>query len=140
EGSKDESEVRDYTRIVNGITMTPSVSEFNVSGNSGDNTLPLTISVIVNTGREKYAQHTVTSTSCMIQKGISPNGDGLNEYFDLTGMGVKKLSIYSRYGREVYTKSNYVNEWRGQDKNDNELPSGTYFYSIERSNGENITG
>jgi gliding motility-associated-like protein len=133
-------EVIDYTWIVNGVTTTTDVPEFNVSANMGDNVLPLTVTVIVNNGCDNYAQFTVTSTSCMIQKGISPNGDGKNESFDLTGMGVKKLSIYSRYGREVYTKSNYVNEWIGQDKNDNELPTGTYFYSIERSNGENVTG
>src|SRR5690606_19822136 len=138
--SYNESEVIDYTWIVNEVSFVTDVPEFNVTENMGDNVLPLTVTVIVNNGCDNYAQFTVTSTACMIQKGISPNGDGLNEYFDLTGMGVKKLSIYSRYGREVYTKSNYVNEWKGQDKNDNELPTGTYFYSIERSNGENVTG
>uniref|UniRef100_UPI003F6A4FB4 choice-of-anchor L domain-containing protein n=1 Tax=Flavobacterium sp. TaxID=239 RepID=UPI003F6A4FB4 len=41
----------------------------------------------------------VNSILCTIQKGISPNGDGLNENFDLTGLNVKKLSIFNRYGK-----------------------------------------
>jgi gliding motility-associated-like protein len=100
----------------------------------------LVVTVTVNDGCESSAQFTVTSTSCMVQKGISPNSDSANNTFDLTGMGVKKLSIINRYGKEVYAKSNYVNEWNGVDKNGNELPDGTYFYVINKNTGENITG
>jgi gliding motility-associated-like protein len=82
----------------------------------------------------------VLSTSCMIPRGISPNGDGLNDQFDLSALGVKKLEIFNRYGQEVYNKSNYTNEWTGKGSNGDELPTGTYFYMIERSNGETITG
>ncbi len=100
----------------------------------------LVVTVTVNDGCESSAQFTVTSTSCMVQKGISPNSDSANNTFDLTGMGVKKLTIYNRYGKEVYAKSNYVNEWNGVDKSGNELPDGTYFYVINKNTGENITG
>jgi gliding motility-associated-like protein len=82
----------------------------------------------------------VTDTSCDIQRGISPNGDGLNDNFDLTALNVAKLSIFNRYGQEVYSKRNYKDEWYGQGGNGNELPTGTYFYMIERSNGETTTG
>jgi gliding motility-associated-like protein len=80
------------------------------------------------------------SVICLIPKGISPNGDFMNDEFDLTGFNVSKLSIYNRYGREVYSKTNYTNEWHGQTDGDNELPTGTYYYMIERSNGETKTG
>jgi gliding motility-associated-like protein len=77
---------------------------------------------------------------CQIQRGISPNGDTLNDWFDLTGIGARHLGIFNRYGREVYAQSNYIKEWGGQDKDGKELPDGTYYYVIEKTNGENLTG
>lgn len=82
----------------------------------------------------------VLSTSCMIPRGISPNGDGKNDEFDLSALDVKKLEIFNRYGQEVYSKSNYTNQWIGQTNKGDELPTGTYFYMIERTNGETKTG
>jgi len=77
---------------------------------------------------------------CIIPKGISPNGDGDNDTFNLTGFNVTQLNIYNRYGTIVYSKANYVNEWEGKSDNGNELPDGTYYYVIERSNGEAKSG
>lgn len=74
---------------------------------------------------------TVMTESCTIQKGISPNGDGSNDNFDLSSYNVSKLEIFNRYGRKVYNKSNYVDEWYGQANNGNDLPTGTYYYVIE---------
>jgi gliding motility-associated-like protein len=51
-------------------------------------------------------------------------------------MNVSKLSIFNRYGQEVYSKNNYTNEWHGQTKQDNELPTGTYYYVIESENNQ----
>ncbi|KGO78569.1 hypothetical protein Q763_17750, partial [Flavobacterium beibuense F44-8] len=76
----------------------------------------------------------------MIPKGISPNGDDKNDNFDLTGFNVRKISIFNRYGKEVFTQGAYTNEWYGQDKKGNELPTGTYYYSIELGNGDSKTG
>lgn len=76
-------------------------------------------------------EYIVEVTSCTIQKGISPNGDGLNDNFDLSSYNVSKLEIFNRYGRKVYNKSNYVDEWYGQANNGNDLPTGTYYYVIE---------
>lgn len=71
-------------------------------------------------------------TLCTIQKGISPNNDGSNDNFDLTGLNVKKLEIFNRYGKKVYSFNNYTNQWYGQADNGNELPTGTYYFVIER--------
>ncbi|MNK42456.1 Fibronectin type III domain protein [compost metagenome] len=86
--------------------------------------------VVTNDDCEGYAEKLVTATSCMIQRGISPNGDDLNEVFDLEGFGVKKLQIFNRYGRIVYERSPYSKEWNGLSDNGQELPDGTYFYVI----------
>lgn len=68
---------------------------------------------------------------CPIQKGISPNGDGVNDQFDLTSHSVQDLKIYNRYGAEVYSYGlGYTNQWVGQDKNGNGLPDGTYYYVV----------
>jgi gliding motility-associated-like protein len=84
---------------------------------------------------------TVASLFCSIQKGISPNGDGDNEFFDLHLLDVKALSVFNRYGVKVYSKSNYRDEWRGETDGGNELPDGTYYYVIElNSNPEAKTG
>lgn len=82
----------------------------------------------------------VKDTSCFIQRGISPNNDGLNDTFNLSSLDVKHLTIFNRYGLDVYQRTNYINEWGGQDSKGNELPTGTYFYMIQRKNGEELTG
>ena len=82
----------------------------------------------------------VDETACQIQRGISPNNDGNNEFFDLSGFNVKELSIYNRYGTKVYSKTDYVKEWTGKDLNNNDLPDGTYYYMFERKNSETKVG
>jgi gliding motility-associated-like protein len=68
---------------------------------------------------------------CEIPKGISPNNDGDNDNWDLSGYDIRKVEIFNRYGTKVYSKANYSDEWFGQSDNGNELPDGTYYYVIE---------
>ncbi|MCS4240475.1 gliding motility-associated-like protein [Myroides gitamensis] len=82
---------------------------------------------------------TIDFEECPIPKGISPNGDGLNDSFDLSEHGVSKIQIFNRTGIEVYSQGLYQSEWKGQDKSGNKLPSGTYYYVIV-SNGKMRTG
>lgn len=98
------------------------------------------VTVTTEEGCTGEAEIIVTETTCFIPRGISPNNDGKNDELDLSALGVKKISIYNRYGQEVYSKNNYSKEWRGQDANGNDLPTGTYFYVIERTQGESKTG
>ena len=82
----------------------------------------------------------VENTNCFIPNGFSPDDDGFNDYFDLTGYGVKKIYIYNRYGRLIYDKDNYINEWKGQTNDNQRVPAATYFYVLEFNEGENKTG
>ena len=36
--------------------------------------------------------------------------------------------MFNRWGDLVYSKNNYLNEWKGQSNDGNYLPVGTYFY------------
>ena len=83
----------------------------------------------------------VDATGCLVPKGISPNNDDINDSFNLEGLGVRRLTIFNRYGQEVFSfNGDYTDEWHGQSDNGEDLPTGTYFYAIERNNGENKTG
>jgi gliding motility-associated-like protein len=82
----------------------------------------------------------VPSVYCKIPKGISPNDDSLNDFFDLSNLNVAELQIFNRYGTEVYSKKNYKNEWNGKTNSGKELPEGTYFYVINFETGKAKTG
>lgn len=76
-----------------------------------------------------------------IPKGISPNGDGLNDFLDLTNYNVERLKIYNRLGKLVYKAGKYQKEWYGQSESGNKLlPSGTYFYVMENILNDTYTG
>lgn len=65
---------------------------------------------------------------------ITPNGDGLNDFFDLSYLnpsGSCALSIMNRWGSEVYRADSYANDWNGTDQDGNPLPDGTYYYVLQ---------
>lgn len=79
----------------------------------------------------------------IIPNVITPNGDGLNDRFEiLTSDGnafsletAPSLLIYNRYGKVVFEASRYINQW---DAND--LTDGLYFYSLQFNSGESFVG
>ena len=84
-----------------------------------------------------------TNSTCLfiIPEGLSPNGDGINDLFEIIGaenFPNNKLTIYNRYGNEVYTFSpGYVNQWVGQSNSTmnlggDKLPDGVYFYVFDK--------
>lgn len=58
---------------------------------------------------------------------ITPNDDGLNQFFvlDTERSYAHRLTVYNRWGIEVFSTSDYKNDWDGGD-----LPSGVYFYQL----------
>ena len=83
---------------------------------------------------------TISNSSCTIPKGISPNGDSDNEFFDLSNLKVQHLQIFNRYGMEVYSKYDYKKEWNGKTNGGKELPDGTYYYIANFVTGKTKTG
>lgn len=82
--------------------------------------------------------------NCVITQGISPNGDGMNDCFDLQFLNDKsgplELVILNRHGRVVFEQNNYVDQWCGQTNDGEILPVGNYFYVIKIQDEEPKTG
>jgi gliding motility-associated-like protein len=79
----------------------------------------------------------VTCDDFDIFNGFSPNDDGFNEHFHITGITrypQSELEIYNRWGNLVYNKIGYQNDWLGT-WGENPLPDGTYFYILRLNNG-----
>lgn len=69
-----------------------------------------------------------------IPNAFSPNGDGVNDFFIISGLDAVSpvdFKVWNRWGAEVYSNQHYDNTWNGQHKNGNDLPSDTYYYSID---------
>jgi gliding motility-associated-like protein len=57
---------------------------------------------------------------------ITPNGDGKNDNFEITGLSNQfNIEIYNRWGERVYQKDHYRNEWTGEG-----LTDGIYYFFI----------
>src|SRR5690554_4179597 len=78
-----------------------------------------------------------TTETCIIPQVITPNGDGNNDSFDLTGHDVNSLEIFNRNGIKVYSfKGSYTKQFEGISDNGKELPTGTYFYVMKYKGSE----
>ncbi len=86
------------------------------------------------------ADFTVTS-GLIVYNAISANGDTLNDLLQIEGIDLTQIGrivILDRLGRIVFERSGYdnaTNAFRGLSNDGKELPTGTYYYSIEFSSG-----
>ena len=70
---------------------------------------------------EKYAPPT----------GFTPNGDGINDYWDLPSVElIQEVSIFNSWGERVFYSDHYNRKFDGHALNGKELPVGTYYYVI----------
>jgi gliding motility-associated-like protein len=77
-----------------------------------------------------------------IYNGLSPNGDGQNDFFAIQNIEEfpgNHVEIYNRWGQKLADFKPYDNadnSWKGDMKGSGTLaPSGTYFYVIDLGNG-----
>jgi gliding motility-associated-like protein len=62
---------------------------------------------------------------------ITPNGDGKNDLYLIDSLPPNsKVSFFNRWGNQIYSTNNYLNDWDGTF-NGNLLPTGTYFVVVE---------
>ncbi|WP_341837241.1 Ig-like domain-containing protein [Chitinophaga pollutisoli] len=106
------------------ITFTPlpgfkGAEAFRYRVRDANGTLSNEAEVIIYVGEEDF----------FIPNAITPNGDGINDRFvipDLHKFRSTMLTIFNRWGNEVYHNPRYDNRWDG-----NGLSGGTYYYILK---------
>ncbi|WP_028374910.1 gliding motility-associated C-terminal domain-containing protein [Leeuwenhoekiella sp. MAR_2009_132] len=82
--------------------------------------------------------------SVFIPDGFSPNGDGINDLFEMKNIDIiypnYTIEIFNRNGNVVFKGNASSGFWNGQANQNrlggNTLPNGTYFYIINYNNGQ----
>ena len=76
---------------------------------------------------------------------FSPNDDAIHEFWEIKNIHIYPnalVSVYDRNGKEIFRRRNYTNTeaaaFGGRDKNDQPLPSATYYYLIDLENGDDV--
>lgn len=101
---------------------------------------PITLTVTTADGCESTISGTfvILPEDIIIPNVFTPNGDGNNEFFEIqNGQYFENtLSVFNRWGQEVFETKNYRNGWRATD-----LPDGTYYYIFTTTkDGKEYTG
>jgi gliding motility-associated-like protein len=81
---------------------------------------------------------TVIPAELVLPNVVTPNGDNMNDvlYFKyLEFFGVNNLVVYNRWGKIVYQKDNYTNDWVPSN-----LSDGTYYYILTVENNDPYKG
>ncbi len=68
---------------------------------------------------------------------VTPNGDGINDFFRINGLENfpgSSLNSYNRWGNKIYSSDDYKNDWSPK------VSDGTYFYILNVSDGRKFNG
>jgi gliding motility-associated-like protein len=104
------------------------------SGCISENALAVTVS-LSHCGEDEY--------ELMIPDGFSPNGDGINDTFNIPNIEFLfpdfTLEIYNRYGNVMYKGNRNTPDWDGRSNQstviDGVAPNGVYFYIVNFNKG-----
>ena len=81
----------------------------------------------------KLVSEEIPEVEIYVPNAFSPNGDGMNDVFKVIYKGLSivncQLSIFDRWGGEVYSAQGIDNGWDGR-KNGKDCPGGVYVYKI----------
>ncbi len=73
---------------------------------------------------------------------FTPNGDGMNDYWVITGIENYPnalVKVYNRYGHEVFSAVDYQNDWDGTFRaRSKKLPPGSYHFVINLADGSRL--
>ena len=101
--------------------------------------------LLVSDGNGCYATDSVTVVvEIPIPSAITPNGDGMNDTFEIYQADRyenNSLFIYNRWGQLVYKSAPYKNDWGGKSADGAELAEDTYYYLFDYGRGDKpVTG
>lgn len=89
----------------------------------------------INQREEIIKEEIVFNPDIKIPNFISPNNDGINDYFNIYNIESypdNELIVFDSRKRVVYQARSYNNEWDA-----NNIPQGTYFYKLLIKEGQN---
>lgn len=68
-----------------------------------------------------------------VPNSFTPDGDGLNETWQVHGKGIVKLSmrIFDRWGKMIYRTNSLDEPWKGIDEKGEPVPQGVYTFYIQ---------
>jgi len=78
----------------------------------------------------------LASCELIIYNGITPNGDGYNDFWYIDGISNftnNTVAVFNRWGDKIWDGIGYNNttvRWEGQAFNGRKVPDGTYYYVI----------
>jgi len=150
-----------YVLKGNTITLTPTVSDNNVTylwtpnTDISDNTVKdptitgdkdITYTLTVTDVRGCVSQDTarvIVSPTITINNTFTPNGDGINDHWDIVGLIAYQnatVDIFDRYGQKVFHSLGYPTPWDGT-LGGKRLPVGVYYYVINTNyKGQVLSG
>ena len=113
---------------------------FVIIGDHGDPLMYDSVAILINVKPKLTIAH-----------GISPDGDGVNDNWQIEGIEKypnNTVTIFNQWGDILYKVSGYDNAnvvWKGEArggtaKMNGELPNGTYFYVIDISGARPMSG
>jgi gliding motility-associated-like protein len=86
-------------------------------------------------------QVTIEGISALnIANTITPNGDGINDYWKISGIENypnASVQIFTRYGQKVFDSKGYAQPFDGTS-NGTPLPVGVYYYIINLNTNCNL--
>ena len=109
--------------------------------------------ILTNAGIGQFVANVIDSVGCksslsieelcesIVPQVITADGNGKNDTWVLNLEAKANLKIFNRWGSLVFTASPYMDDWNGQNNEGvtlgkGSLPSGTYFYTIDKKDGE----
>jgi gliding motility-associated-like protein len=127
------------------LTAPPGLASYIWNGQTGSNTYttdhPQTVTVIVTDANGCQAtQQIQVNDECpdvKIPNAFTPNGDGINDTWDILGLEYDPTAlvrVFTRYGQQVFQSKGYGTPWNGEAKGQ-KLPTGAYYYIITAKNG-----
>jgi gliding motility-associated-like protein len=133
------------------LTAPAGLASYTWNGQIGTNTYlvdhPQTVTLTVTDANGCQATQDIqVADECpdiRIPNAFTPNGDGINDTWDIIGLEYDQTAmvrVFTRYGQQVYQSKGYGTPWNGEYKG-KKLPTGAYYYIINmKNNNQTLSG
>jgi gliding motility-associated-like protein len=129
--------------LENGTVNIGNTEIVETTPSTNDSTVFYKLTAIAPNGcvQDTIIRFTLVQPLVVVPNAFTPNGDNVNDLFRLTvlegAVTVLEMSIYNRWGKQVYTSNDPAAVWDGKTQDGKEAPSDVYVYFIrwQRSDG-----